>query len=97
MRLSTFYLTILVTLTFVLFTINAESDIRQRFEGLIGKTVQAAWRQIDREAPGRPIEIMRESSPQSNEAITSGYVRVIISDRTGRVLYTPILQSSKLN
>jgi len=43
-------------------------------------------------ASGRPIEIMRESSPQSNKAITPGYVRVIISDRTGRVLYTPILQ-----
>ncbi len=43
-------------------------------------------------AKGRPIEVMRESSPQSNKAITPGYVRVIISDRTGRVLYTPILQ-----
>ena len=45
------------------------------------------------EAPGRPIEIMRESSPQSNRAITPGYVRVILSDETGQVLYTPILQS----
>lgn len=44
------------------------------------------------QAPGRPIEIMRESSPQSNRAITPGYVRVILSDETGQVLYTPILQ-----
>jgi hypothetical protein len=38
------------------------------------------------------MEVMRESASQSNKAITPGYARVIISDRTGRVLYTPILQ-----
>ncbi len=43
-------------------------------------------------APGRPIEVMRESSPQTKKAITPGYARVIINDKTGRVLYTPILQ-----
>ncbi|CAF0898266.1 unnamed protein product [Rotaria sp. Silwood1] len=91
MRLSTLYF-IVVSLFIILLTTNAESDVRQRFEGLIGKTVQAAWRKIDLEAPGRPIEIMRESSPQSNKPITPGYVRVVLSDKTGRVLYTPILQ-----
>ncbi|CAF0935077.1 unnamed protein product [Rotaria sordida] len=91
MRLSTLCF-ISLSLFLLLLTTNASVDIRQRFEGLIGKTVQAAWRKIDREAPGRPIEIMRESSPQSNKRITPGYVRVIISDETGRVLYTPILQ-----
>ncbi|CAF1161802.1 unnamed protein product [Rotaria sordida] len=91
MRLSTLCF-ISLSLFLLLLTTNASVDIRQRFEGLIGKTVQAAWRKIDREASGRPIEIMRESSPQSNKRITPGYVRVIISDETGRVLYTPILQ-----
>ncbi|CAF2515607.1 unnamed protein product [Rotaria sp. Silwood2] len=91
MRLSTLCF-IVLSLSFILLTTNASSDIRQRFEGLIGKTVQAAWRKIDIEAPGQPIEIMRESAPQSNKPITPGYVRVILSDKTGRVLYTPILQ-----
>ena len=49
MRLATFCLAAVVTLTFLLTTAHAESDIRQRFEGLIGKTVQAAWLKIDRE------------------------------------------------
>ena len=26
---------------------NTSSDVRPRFEGLVGKTVQAAWRNID--------------------------------------------------
>ena len=26
---------------------NTSSDVRPRFEGLVGKTVQAAWRKID--------------------------------------------------
>ncbi|CAF0951915.1 unnamed protein product [Adineta steineri] len=79
-------------ITIILSAINATDDIRQRFEGLVGKTVQAAWQKIDREAPGKPIEIMRLRSPQSKKPITPGYVRVILNDRTGRVLYTPILQ-----
>jgi hypothetical protein len=43
-------------------------------------------------APGKPIEIMKESSAQAKKPITPGYVRVILNDQTGRVLYTPILQ-----
>ncbi|CAF1124066.1 unnamed protein product [Rotaria magnacalcarata] len=82
----------LVSLFVIFLTTNATQDIRQRFEGLINKSVQVAWNQIDREAPGRPIEIMRDSSPQASKPITPGYVRVILSDKTGRVLYTPILQ-----
>jgi hypothetical protein len=41
---------LVVVNVFVLFVVvQSASDVRQRFEGLIGKTVQAAWRQIDRE------------------------------------------------
>jgi hypothetical protein len=43
-------------------------------------------------APRRTMEVMREGAPQSNRALTRGAVRVIVSDRTGRVLYTPILE-----
>ena len=39
------------------------------------------------------MEVMRESAPQARKTMTSGSVRVIVSDRTGRVLYTPILQT----
>ena len=42
-------LIILVAITLVFFTTNAETDIRQRFEGLVGKSVHIAWHQIDRE------------------------------------------------
>lgn len=42
-------LIILVATTLVVFATNAETDIRQRFEGLIGKSVHNAWHQIDRE------------------------------------------------
>jgi hypothetical protein len=49
MRLSVPFYFVVVFLSLILFTTNASSDIRQRFEGLIGKTVQAAWRKIDHE------------------------------------------------
>lgn len=39
------------------------------------------------------MEVMRASAPQSQRVMTPGAVRVIVNDRTGRVLYTPILQS----
>lgn len=40
---------VVLSLCFVATTIHAASDPRQRFEGLIGKTVQVAWRKIDQE------------------------------------------------
>ena len=40
---------VVLTLCFFATTIRAASDPRQRFEGLIGKTVQIAWRKIDQE------------------------------------------------
>ncbi len=48
MRLSTLYF-VALSLFLVSLTINAATDIRQRFEGLVGKSVQAAWRKIDNE------------------------------------------------
>jgi hypothetical protein len=48
MRFSTLCL-VALSLLLISSTINAASDVRQRFEGLIGKTVQVAWRKIDRE------------------------------------------------
>lgn len=49
MRFRSFSLGLFVVLLVVVSLIDASSDPRQRFEGLIGKTVQAAWRQIDRQ------------------------------------------------
>jgi hypothetical protein len=48
MRLSTLAFVVL-SLSVILLTTNAVQDPRQRFEGLIGATVQAAWVKIDRE------------------------------------------------
>ncbi len=48
MRLPTLYF-VALSLLLILLTTNAATDIRQRFEGLVGKTVQAAWRKIDNE------------------------------------------------
>jgi len=38
----------LVSLVFFSTTTYAASDLRQRFEGLVGKTLQAAWYHIDK-------------------------------------------------
>lgn len=48
MRLASLCLVVL-SLCFFATIIHAASDPRQRFEGLIGKTVQIAWRKIDQE------------------------------------------------
>lgn len=48
MHVSTLFFFIF-SLFFILLTINATSDIRQRFHGLVGKSVQVAWRKIDKE------------------------------------------------
>jgi hypothetical protein len=48
MRLSTLVFVVL-SLAFILSTTHAATDVRQRFEGLVGKTVQAAWNKINRE------------------------------------------------
>ncbi len=48
MRLSTLYFGVL-SLCLLALTTKAATDIRQRFEGLVGKTVQTAWLKIDKE------------------------------------------------
>jgi hypothetical protein len=48
MRLSTLVFVVL-SLCFLALTTNAGIDLRQRFEGLVGKNVQAAWNKIDKE------------------------------------------------
>lgn len=45
MRLST----LIFVLCLLALTTKAATDIRKRFEGLVGKNVQAAWNKIDKE------------------------------------------------
>lgn len=59
---------------------------------MLSKSVNRLIYFFENLAPGRTVEIMRESSPQVIKTIRRGVVRVIISDQTGRVLHTPILQ-----
>ena len=42
-------LVVLIFLCLILLATNGTTDIRQRFEGLIGRRVYHAWRKIDRE------------------------------------------------
>jgi hypothetical protein len=48
MRLSTLFFVVL-SLCLLALTTKAASDFRKRFEGLVGKNVQAAWTKIDKE------------------------------------------------